>query len=43
MKRDFTYVDDIVEGTYKLIPLTPKANHTWDETKDDLSSRFAPY
>ncbi|NOH16232.1 NAD-dependent epimerase [Clostridium cochlearium] len=43
MERDFTYIDDIVEGIYKLIPLVPKANPTWDETKDDLSSSFAPY
>ncbi|MEL5899102.1 NAD-dependent epimerase [Clostridium sporogenes] len=43
MERDFTYIDDIVEGIYKLIPLAPKPNPTWDETKDDLSSSFAPY
>ena len=43
MERDFTYVDDIVEGIYKLIPLAPKDNPNWDETKDDLSSSFAPY
>ncbi len=43
MERDFTYVDDIVEGIYKLIPLVPEPNPTWDETKDDLSSSFAPY
>jgi len=43
MERDFTYIDDIIEGIYKLIPLVPKANKEWDETKDDLSSSFAPY
>lgn len=43
MERDFTYIDDIVEGIYKLILLAPKANPIWDETKDDLSSSFAPY
>jgi UDP-glucuronate 4-epimerase len=43
MERDFTYIDDIVEGIYKLIPLAPKADPTWDETKDDLSGSFAPY
>lgn len=43
MERDFTYVDDIVEGIYKLIPLAPKPNPIWDETKDDISSSFAPY
>lgn len=43
MERDFTYIDDIVEGIYKLIPLIPIANEKWDESKDDLSSSFAPY
>jgi len=43
MERDFTYINDIVKGIYKLIPLVPKANKEWDETKDDLSSSFAPY
>lgn len=43
MERDFTYIDDIVEAIYELIPLAPKPNSTWDETKDDISSSFAPY
>lgn len=43
MERDFTYVDDIVEGIYKLLPLAPKGNSEWDEVNDDLSSSFAPY
>lgn len=43
MERDFTYVDDIVEGIEKLIPLAPQANPDWDESKDDLSDSFAPY
>jgi UDP-glucuronate 4-epimerase len=43
MERDFTYIDDIVEGIYKLIPLAPTPNSEWDESKDDLSSSFAPY
>ena len=43
MERDFTYIDDIVEGIYRLLPLAPKANLEWDETKDKLSESFAPY
>jgi UDP-glucuronate 4-epimerase len=43
MERDFTYVDDIVEGIDKLIPFIPKANPDWDEQNGDLSSSFAPY
>ncbi len=43
MERDFTYVDDIVEGIVKLIDKAPVANKEWDERKDDLSTSFAPY
>lgn len=43
MERDFTYIDDIVEGIVKLIDKIPTANKDWDESKDDLSTSFAPY
>lgn len=43
MERDFTYIDDIVEGITKLIDKAPKGNKDWDESKDDLSESFAPY
>jgi UDP-glucuronate 4-epimerase len=43
MERDFTYIDDIVEGIYKLIDKAPQVNVNWDERRDDLSSSFAPY
>jgi UDP-glucuronate 4-epimerase len=43
MERDFTYIDDIVEGIDKLIDRPPVANKDWDESKDDLSTSFAPY
>ena len=43
MERDFTYIDDIVEGIVKLIDKVPVANKDWDESKDDLSTSFAPY
>lgn len=43
MERDFTYIDDIVEGIVKLIDKAPTPNKDWDESKDDLSSSFAPY
>jgi UDP-glucuronate 4-epimerase len=43
MERDFTYIDDIVEGIVKLIDKAPTANKDWDESKDDLSTSFAPY
>ena len=43
MERDFTYIDDIVEGIVKLIGKAPVPNKEWDESKDDLSTSFAPY
>lgn len=43
MERDFTYIDDIVEGIKKLIDQVPESNENWDESKDDLSDSFAPY
>jgi UDP-glucuronate 4-epimerase len=43
MKRDFTYIDDIVEGIVRLIPTVPVANSLWDGNQPDPASSFAPY
>lgn len=43
MERDFTYIDDIVEGVFRLLDKVPVGNKEWDESKDDLSTSFAPY
>lgn len=43
MKRDFTYVGDIVESVYRLLDAIPQVNPEWDETTDKLSESFAPY
>lgn len=43
MLRDFTYIDDIVEGIYRLIPIIPESNKNWDEKKPDPASSTAPY
>ena len=43
MKRDFTYVDDIVESIARLIPRVPKPDPAWSGLKPDPSSSFAPY
>ena len=43
MKRDFTYIDDIVEGIYKLMPLAPAGNKNWNALLPDPASSFAPY
>ena len=43
MKRDFTYVDDIVESIVRLIPNIPKPNKEWLSTNPDPATSFAPY
>lgn len=43
MERDFTYIDDIAEGIYRLLDLIPKPNPDWSEAKGDISCSFAPY
>jgi UDP-glucuronate 4-epimerase len=43
MKRDFTYVDDIVEGMVKLMPRVPIGDKHWDPHHPDPASSFAPY
>lgn len=43
MSRDFTYIDDIVEGIVKLLNYPPKSNHNWDRKRPEPSSSYAPY
>ena len=43
MKRDFTYVDDIVEGVFRLMGNPPKENANWDADNPDSATSYAPY
>ena len=43
MKRDFTYVDDIVEGITRLVPHIAKPNTAWSGMSPDPATSFAPY
>jgi UDP-glucuronate 4-epimerase len=43
MKRDFTYVGDIVEAISRLIPKIPSVNPKWSGMEPDSASSFAPY
>jgi UDP-glucuronate 4-epimerase len=43
MERDFTYIDDIVEGIYRVLGAPPKQNLEWSGVKPDPSSSVAPY
>ena len=43
VKRDFTYVDDIVEGIVRVIDSPAKANPNWNDENPDPASSSAPY
>lgn len=43
MRRDFTYVDDIVEGVRRVMSKVPMGNTAWDSSAPDPSSSAAPY
>jgi len=43
MQRDFTYIDDIVEGVVRLSDTTPAANPSWNSNAPDPGTSYAPY
>lgn len=43
MMRDFTYVDDIVEGIKRVIDNPPQGNKSWDGENPEPDSSKAPY
>ena len=43
MQRDFTYIDDIVEGIIRVNDNPPKGNPSWSGKHPDPSSSKAPY
>ena len=43
MLRDFTYIDDIVEGIVRIVDVIPESNKDWDETNPDPATSLAPY
>jgi UDP-glucuronate 4-epimerase len=42
-KRDFTYIDDIVEGVYRVTFKIPAPDPAWDSRNPDPSTAAAPY
>jgi UDP-glucuronate 4-epimerase len=42
-RRDFTYIDDIVEGVIRTLDKTAAANSQWNSDKPDPASSAAPY
>ncbi len=43
MKRDFTYIDDVVEGIVKLLDRRPKPSSEWNGENPDPAMSHAPY
>jgi UDP-glucuronate 4-epimerase len=43
MKRDFTYIDDIVEGVYRVMQKKPEPDPLWDGNNPDPGKSFAPF
>ncbi|MBI1768487.1 MAG: NAD-dependent epimerase [Bacteroidetes bacterium] len=43
MKRDFTYIDDIVEGIVRLLPRVAMPDSKWNGRDPNPASSFAPY
>ena len=43
MQRDFTYIDDIIEGVIRVIDNPAQSNPDWDAKAPDPSSSPAPY
>lgn len=43
MKRDFTYIDDIVEGVVRVLDQPATADPSWDGSRPDAATSNAPY
>ena len=43
MWRDFTYIDDIVEGIVRVIGVTPRGDDNWNDLDPDPATSTAPY
>lgn len=43
MKRDFTYIDDIVEGVFRIMGRLPEPDPQWSGASPDPGTSYAPY
>jgi UDP-glucuronate 4-epimerase len=43
MQRDFTYIDDIIEGVVRVMSRLPEANPEWSGDAPDPGTSSAPY
>ena len=42
-RRDFTYIDDVVEGVVRILDKIPEPNSNWDGNVPDSATSLAPY
>ena len=43
MQRDFTYIDDIIEGVVRVMKTVPGPDPAWNGEKPDPATSYAPY
>ena len=43
MRRDFTYIDDIIEGVMRVMARIPQPDPAWDSAKPNPSTSTAPW
>jgi UDP-glucuronate 4-epimerase len=43
MQRDFTYIDDIIEGVARIMEKVPGKNPLWSGDEPDSATSYAPY
>lgn len=43
MKRDFTFIDDIIEGVVRVMACIPQPNRQWSGSRPDPATSFAPF
>ena len=43
MQRDFTYIDDIIEGVVRVMDYIPQPDLSWNAESPDLATSSAPY
>ena len=43
MKRSFTYIDDVIEGLYRVLYKTPKSDELFFEKDKNPSESWAPH
>ncbi|RII27576.1 MAG: capsular biosynthesis protein CpsI [Geobacter sp.] len=43
MERDFTYIDDVVEGVVRVMERIPSSDPAWNGDRPDPGTSYAPY